>query len=297
MLSEAELHLLRLRMDAGRLRQVEAGTYRQNLPTGLLRLENGCVVKDPDLQIQRTLELVFARFAALGSAQKVMRSLRDDGVLLPRRQRGGPYHGQVLWRKPSASALMEILRNPAYAGAFAYGRKGPHPERRPGQARTTTRSVEEWTIIHQGVYSSYISWMMCSQLTRVIARGNTAHRKYIADLNRWRIDHDPLDQQFDDLPAAGKVRLVQATGKGGAEGLELPGELRDSLVPLPGGLEGLSVATHRGQAGVQPRAPGLQFLQRERSRGVGIDQPLDLAVQFHLAPLQGMVLVGLGAVV
>ncbi len=96
MLSEAELHLLRLRMDAGRLAShVEAGTYRQNLPTGLVRLEDGRVVKDPDLQIQRTLELVFARFSALGSAQKVMRSLRDDGVLLPRCQRGGPYHGQV----------------------------------------------------------------------------------------------------------------------------------------------------------------------------------------------------------
>jgi DNA invertase Pin-like site-specific DNA recombinase len=158
MLSEAELHLLRLRLDAGRLRHVEAGTYRQHLPTGLVRLEDRRVVKDPDLQIQRTLELVFARFAALGSAQKVMRSLRDDGILLPRRQRGGSYHGQVLWRKPSAAALSEILRNPAYAGAFTYGRKGPHPDRRPGQARATTRPLEEWTTIQQGVYPAYISW-------------------------------------------------------------------------------------------------------------------------------------------
>jgi DNA invertase Pin-like site-specific DNA recombinase len=67
MLSEAELHLLRLRMDAGRLRQVEVGTYRQNLPTGLLRQEDGRVVKDPDLQIQRSIELVFSRFESLGN--------------------------------------------------------------------------------------------------------------------------------------------------------------------------------------------------------------------------------------
>ncbi len=158
LLSEAELHLLRLRMEAGRLRQVERGTYHQGLPTGLVRLADGRVGKDPDVQIQRTLELVFARFAALGSAQKVLRSFRDDGVLLPRRQRGGPSHGQVLWRKPTASALMEILRNPAYAGTFAYGRKGPHPDRRPGQVRTTVRPLEEWTSLHHDVYPAYVSW-------------------------------------------------------------------------------------------------------------------------------------------
>jgi DNA invertase Pin-like site-specific DNA recombinase len=158
LLSEAELHWLRLRMEGGRLRQVERGTYRQGLPTGLVRRADGRVDKDPDLQIQRTLELVFARFAALGSAQKVLRSMRDDGVVLPRRQRGGPFEGQVLWRKPTASALTEILRNPAYAGTFAYGRKGPPPDRCPGQPRTTARPLEEWTSLHHDVYPAYVSW-------------------------------------------------------------------------------------------------------------------------------------------
>jgi DNA invertase Pin-like site-specific DNA recombinase len=59
MLSEAELHLLRLRLDAGRLRQVERGVFRQHLPTGLTRLPDGRVVKDPDHHVQHTLEEVF----------------------------------------------------------------------------------------------------------------------------------------------------------------------------------------------------------------------------------------------
>jgi DNA invertase Pin-like site-specific DNA recombinase len=96
MLSEAELHLLRLRMDAGRLRQVEQGTYRQHLPTGLVRLPDGRVVKDPDQQVQHAIALVFARFAALGSCQRVLRSLRDDGLLLPRHQTSGLHAGQLL---------------------------------------------------------------------------------------------------------------------------------------------------------------------------------------------------------
>ena len=158
MFSEAELHVLRLRMDAGRQRQIERGTYRQHLPTGLVRLEDGRVVKDPDLQVQRTIDLVFARFTALGSCQKVMRSLRDDGLLVPRRQRGGLHAGQLLWKKPTAAALSEILHNPAYAGAFAYGQDGPHPDRRPGQLRRVRRPLAEWTALHHDVYPSYLTW-------------------------------------------------------------------------------------------------------------------------------------------
>ncbi len=159
MLSEAELHLLQLRMAAGRMRQVEKGTYRQRLPTGLVRLEHGRVVKDPDQQVQHAIGLVFARFTALGSCQRVLRSLRDDGILLPRRQSSGPEAGQQLWKPPTESAVYEILRNPAYAGVFVYGRHAPDPDRLPGQRqRVVNRPIEEWTAIHHGVYPAYISW-------------------------------------------------------------------------------------------------------------------------------------------
>jgi DNA invertase Pin-like site-specific DNA recombinase len=158
LLSEAALHVLRLRMDAGRQRQIARGTSRQHLPTGLIRLEQGQVVKDPDLQVQHTIALVFARFTTLGSCQKVLRRLRDDGIALPRRQHGGLHAGQLLWRKPTQAALIDILHNPAYAGTFVHGRRGPHPQRRPGQTRQVRRSMEEWATVHHGIYPAYISW-------------------------------------------------------------------------------------------------------------------------------------------
>ena len=158
MLSEAELHLLQLRLEAGRMRQIERGTYRQSLPTGLVRMADGRVTKDPDQQIQRTIELVFARFTALGTCQKVLRSLRDDGLLLPRRQVAGLHAGQLLWKRPSAAALYDILRNPAYAGAFVYGRKGRNPDRRPEQARQVRRPCAAWTAVHRDAYPAYITW-------------------------------------------------------------------------------------------------------------------------------------------
>jgi DNA invertase Pin-like site-specific DNA recombinase len=158
-LSEAELHLLHLRMQAGRRRQIEQGTYRQVLPTGLVRLADGRVVKDPDQQIQHTIALVFERFAALRSCQKVLRSFRDEGLLLPRRQTAGRYAGELWWKRPSAPAIYAIVRNPAYAGAFVHGRTTLHLERPPGTpGRYVRQPMAEWTAMHQNVYPAYISW-------------------------------------------------------------------------------------------------------------------------------------------
>jgi DNA invertase Pin-like site-specific DNA recombinase len=158
MMSEAEIHLFKLRLEAGRLRRVEQGTYRQALPTGLVRLGDGRAVKDPDVHVRRTIELIFERFEDLGSAQKVMRSLKEEGLLLPRRQVAGLNAGELLWKLPSADAIYGMLHNPAYAGAFAYGRTAPNPDRRPGRSERVRLPIEEWATIHQGVYPAYVSW-------------------------------------------------------------------------------------------------------------------------------------------
>ena len=158
MFSEAELHLLQLRLVAGRRRQIERGTYQQPLPTGLVRLPDGRVVKDPDQAVQRALALVFERFARLGSCGKLLRSLRDDGLLLPRWQTCGPRRGELVWKRPSDDALYDILKNPAYAGAFVYGRHSRHPDWRPGQPeRVTHRPMADW-LVHRDAYPAYIPW-------------------------------------------------------------------------------------------------------------------------------------------
>jgi DNA invertase Pin-like site-specific DNA recombinase len=185
MLSEAELHLLRLRLDAGRLRQVEQGSYRQLLPTGLVRLADGRVVKDPDPQIQRAIALVLARFEQLGTCQRVLRSLRDDGLLLPRRQQAGLHAGQLLWRRPTADAIYEILRNPAYAGAFVYGRHGPHPDRRPGQRWMVNKPMEEWTVIRQGVYPAFLSWERYMANQQRLADNRSSFARRARGAPRW----------------------------------------------------------------------------------------------------------------
>jgi DNA invertase Pin-like site-specific DNA recombinase len=158
MMSEAELHLIRQRMEAGKLRQVEKGTYRQRLPTGLIRLDGGQVVKDPDLHVQRAIELVFERFASLGSMSKVLGSLLAEGVSLPRFRYLAPHQGELMWCRPTTTNIHGFLSNPAYAGAFVYGRR---PMVRDGSKNSRSRTVkpmEEWAVIRQDVYPAYISW-------------------------------------------------------------------------------------------------------------------------------------------
>jgi len=160
-ISEAELHLLRQRLEAGRMNQVKRGAYRQRLPTGYVRLPDGSVVKDPDDQVRHIIELVFAKFEELGSAGKVMRYLRQHGILFPRRQNAGPQANQLLWKVASESAVTEMLVNPAYAGAFAYGRRQNDPTlRKSGQPASGNRrkSMTDWLYLQQDAYLAYITW-------------------------------------------------------------------------------------------------------------------------------------------
>ena len=155
-MSEAELHILKQRLEAGRLRQVERGAYRQALPTGLVRAADGRVEQDPDARIRGAIELVLAKFAEMGSCGKVLRYLRQEGLLLPRRQVCGPERGNIVWKPPSDTAIYEIVRNPAYAGAFVYGRR-QHVPGQPPTARQR-RPVTEWIEVKHDVYPAYISW-------------------------------------------------------------------------------------------------------------------------------------------
>lgn len=160
-MSEAELHLLHQRLDAGRMNQIKRGAYRQRLPTGYVRSPAGEVIQDPDEQVRHIIELTFAKFDELGSANKVIRYLRQNGILFPRRQNAGPQANQLLWKEASESAVTEMLNNPAYAGAFAYGRRQRDATlRKEGRPATGNRRkpMAAWLHLQQDAYPAYISW-------------------------------------------------------------------------------------------------------------------------------------------
>ncbi|MEF2554547.1 recombinase family protein [Aurantimonas sp. A2-1-M11] len=153
-ISELELHTIRSRLTGGLLAKAERGELAQMLPVGLVREAADVVVKDPNVEVQQRLGMVFDSFLRLRSAAKVMRLLLARGLDLPRRDR----HGDLHWVRGTVSAVAAILKNPAYAGAFVFGRK--RTERLPGggRAHKSTRSRDQWRIVVKDRYPAYIDW-------------------------------------------------------------------------------------------------------------------------------------------
>jgi len=152
-LSELELHTIRARMTAGLLNKARRGELALRLPVGLVRQDDETVVKDPHQEVQERLDLIFTTFLRRKSANKVLRFFNDHELLIPRRDR----FGDLVWKKPSVAAILEILKNPAYAGAFVYGRT--RTTRDPSGKVTTKRlPMDQWRICVKDKYPAYISW-------------------------------------------------------------------------------------------------------------------------------------------
>ena len=117
-LSELELHTIKARMTAGLLNKAQRGELALSLPIGLTRDAIGKVHKDPYREVADRLALVFTTFLRVRSANKVLQFLNAQDLCLPRRDR----FGEVVWKKPTVAAILQMLKNPPYAGAFVYGK-------------------------------------------------------------------------------------------------------------------------------------------------------------------------------
>jgi DNA invertase Pin-like site-specific DNA recombinase len=177
-MSELELHLLRGRLTAGLLSKAARGELALQLPAGLVRDADGRVTKDPDREVQDRLALIFATFLEQGSVAKVMRSLSSRRLAVPRRDR----FGEVAWRAPTTGMLGDILKNPAYAGAFVYGRtRSCHRHYASGKLATTPCPMAEWKVVVQGKYPAYLDW---GSFERIQAMLRDNHAEYVRNRTR-----------------------------------------------------------------------------------------------------------------
>jgi DNA invertase Pin-like site-specific DNA recombinase len=129
-ISEAELHLIRQRMLGGRIAKARRGELAVPLPAGFARRPSGEVILDPDEQVRTVIGLVFSLFDRIGTVGGVLSCLADDQVQIGIRLREGPDRGELAWRRPSRAMVQNLLRNPAYAGIYAYGRSTRDPRKR-----------------------------------------------------------------------------------------------------------------------------------------------------------------------
>jgi DNA invertase Pin-like site-specific DNA recombinase len=160
-MSEAELHQLRIRLHQGEQQKAARGELRVPLPGGLTRARGGEIVLHPDEQVQRRLEFVFRKFNELHSAKAVMRELRRHDLSLPVRPLRGPAPHEIAWMPATSARVLQVLHNPAYAGAYVYGRRQTDPlRRRAGHARApiVQLPVDRWPVCLKDAHPGYISW-------------------------------------------------------------------------------------------------------------------------------------------
>ncbi len=162
-MSEAELHWLRARLLGGKLEKAQQGTLRVRLPTGLVYDPAGQVVLDPDEAVQHAIRLVFDLFADSASALAVVQHFARHRLRIPTRHWGGTHDGELEWERLRHGRVLGILHNPAYAGAYVYGRTHTRTHLLPGEAprikgRTRPVASADWPIVLRDAHPGYLSW-------------------------------------------------------------------------------------------------------------------------------------------
>jgi len=158
-MSEAELHVLRARLNGGIRNKAQRGELRRGLPTGFVWGDaDGEVLLHPDEAVVTAIRTIFDRFAEMGSARRVWLWLRDRGLKLPLQMHA---HADIRWVDASYHAVHQVLANPVYAGAYVYGKTRTQVTLdAAGVRKKRIRQLprEEWQVLIKEHHAGYIDW-------------------------------------------------------------------------------------------------------------------------------------------
>jgi excisionase family DNA binding protein len=170
-ISEFELGVIRARMLDARHGKALRGDLRISVPTGYIWHREMGLGFDPNLRVQEAVRVVFARFRQLGSARQVLLSLTAEQMHFPR-----PSDGKTLvsfdWTPIRYRNVISILKNPFYAGAYAYGKSEKRTTLVDGRVRTTykhRKPFEQWEAIIQDHHEGYIEWSEFERNQKLLA--------------------------------------------------------------------------------------------------------------------------------
>lgn len=180
MLSENELHVLRVRMRTGLEAKAARGELRTLLPPGYVHDDDGSLVFDPDRRVQAAVRQLFDQFDRCDSVRQLSLWYRDTGTLFPVRTNGPP--PGVDWQVPTAKTFQKLLVHPVYAGVYAWGRRTTRVEYVQGRLvkRTTepAQAPERWKVCLRDHHPAYVTW------ERIVA--NVA--RVSENRARWKMD-------------------------------------------------------------------------------------------------------------
>ena len=155
-MSEAELHLIKSRLQGGIYNKAKRGELKMRLPVGLMYDINNKIILDPDLQVQDTLKKLFNVFRNTGSACATVKYFKENNLKFPRKV-NSRFGGETIWVEVEHSRVLHTIHNPRYAGAFVFGRT---KQRKNFEGKTLYKKVadEEWEIVIPNAHIGYITW-------------------------------------------------------------------------------------------------------------------------------------------
>ena len=156
-MSEAELFVMRARLQGGILNKARRGALKLALPVGLCYTEADAIVLDPDLQVQTALREIFLSFQHTGSAFATVRHFHQHHLLFPRRIRRGPHQGELAWGPLQHHDVLRVLHQPAYAGAYVFGRTRT-TKTADGKFHIVDLPRSEWDTLVKNAHVGYITW-------------------------------------------------------------------------------------------------------------------------------------------
>jgi hypothetical protein len=175
-MSELELSLFRQRSHEALKQKARRGELFLGVAAGYVKAGRVSIEQDPDQRVQEALKLVFAKFTEFQSVRQVHIWLRDEGIVLPVKSHNTEGRA-IFWRLPAYNTVHNILTNPIYAGAYAFGRttsKVSVEEGRKRVRRGLRRPVAEWDVLLKDQHEGYITWDEFEKNQRVIANNATA---------------------------------------------------------------------------------------------------------------------------
>jgi len=170
-MSELELSMFRQRSHEALMQKARRGELFLRVASGYVKVDKDRIEKDPDQRVQEALALVFSKFDAFRSARQVLIWLNEEGIKLPVKSRNLEAQG-IIWRTPAYNTVHNILTNPIYAGAYAFGRTGSEVTVADGRKkvrRGLRRAPEDWGVLLKDRHEGYISWDEFERNQRVIA--------------------------------------------------------------------------------------------------------------------------------